>query len=200
MIETPRLLLRRFAPTDASALQSYRNDPEIARYQAWPSPLSDDAAADTAFIYSLQETGQPGWVQTAVVRKQDGALIGDVGVELHQNLLQAELSFALAPQWHRQGYATEMVTAVINHHFQRGVHRFSASCDARNIRSAHLLERVGFRREGLRPEHTRNINTGEWTDTVVFGLLARHWVSRDGKGPLTAGNDGTADVPPAEAS
>jgi len=49
----------------------------------------------------------------------------------------------------------------------------SAECDARNERSARLLERVGFRREGYRPACTWA--KGEWTDDILFGLLAADW-------------------------
>jgi RimJ/RimL family protein N-acetyltransferase len=53
------------------------------------------------------------------------------------------------------------------------VHKVSAECDARNEASARLLARVGFTREGLRREHTWL--KGEWTDDLLFGLLARDW-------------------------
>ncbi|NED85900.1 N-acetyltransferase, partial [Streptomyces sp. SID11233] len=39
--------------------------------------------------------------------------------------------------------------------------------------SARLLERVGFRREGMRPAYTWL--KGEWTDDVLYGLLAEWW-------------------------
>ncbi|HEV8558436.1 MAG TPA: GNAT family protein [Actinophytocola sp.] len=57
--------------------------------------------------------------------------------------------------------------------FGNGIRRVSAECDARNTASARLLERLGFRREGLRIEHTWI--KGEWTDDLLFGLLARDW-------------------------
>ena len=44
-----------------------------------------------------------------------------------------------------------------------------AECDARNVASARLLERVGFTREGLRRRHTWI--KGEWTDDLLYGLL-----------------------------
>jgi RimJ/RimL family protein N-acetyltransferase len=64
---------------------------------------------------------------------------------------------------------------VLGHLFRRGLHRVCAECDARNTPSARLLERVGFDLEGRRPEFTLNINTGKWTDTLLYGLLASRW-------------------------
>jgi RimJ/RimL family protein N-acetyltransferase len=54
--------------------------------------------------------------------------------------------------------------------FASGLHRISAECDARDRRSMHLLQRVGFRIEGYRPSNTWI--AGEWTDDLLFGLLA----------------------------
>jgi aminoglycoside 6'-N-acetyltransferase len=65
------------------------------------------------------------------------------------------------------------------------VRRVSAECDARNAASARLLARLGFRAEGRRVEHTWI--KGEWTDDLLFGLLARDWrdLPSDGNGPPT---------------
>lgn len=175
MIETSRLILRRFQATDAAPLAAYRNDPAIARYQAWPSPLSPQAAAETVRRYAEQDPDQPGWFQYAIELRADGNLAGDLGVLLHETHAQADLGFTLAPHLHGLGYASEALRAVVRHLFARGLHRVSAECDARNTASAHLLERNGFQQEGRRPEFTRNINTGEWTDTLLYGLLARDW-------------------------
>ncbi len=115
---------------------------------------------------------EPGWFQYAVERTADGAHIGDVGVNLHPNRMQAEIGFTVAAAYQGQGYASEAVRAVLDRLFTvQGVQRVSAECDARNAASARLLERVGFRREGLRPQFTWI--KGEWTDDLLYGLLAR---------------------------
>ncbi|MEU1630637.1 GNAT family protein [Streptomyces sp. NPDC020096] len=174
-IETERLVLRRFRIEDAAPMAAYRNDPDIARYQAWPSPLTPEAAIDQSRVYSEQDPERPGWFQYAIELKADRSMVGDLGVNLHDNRLQADLGYTLAPALHCQGYATEAVRAVLGHLFRRGLHRVSAECDARNTPSARLLERVGFDLEGRRPEFTLHINTGEWTDTLLYGLLASRW-------------------------
>lgn len=179
MIETERLTLRRFQLADAASLAAYRNNPDIARYQAWPSPLTPDAAIEQVRTYIEQDPDQPGWSQVAIELKADHSLAGDLGVFLHDNRMQAVLGVTLRPDLHGQGYATEAVRAILEHLFSnKGHHRVSAECDTRNTASARLLQRVGFQLEGRRPEFTRNINTGEWTDTLLFGLLASRWKAR----------------------
>ncbi|MEV6316809.1 GNAT family protein [Streptomyces sp. NPDC051776] len=172
--QTDRLSLRRFRPEDAPALAAYRSDPEVARYQSWASPVPVEAADALVRSYAAGDPAEPGWFQYAVELKAHGALVGDVAVCLHENRMQAEIGFTIAPDRQGRGYATEAVGAMLRELFdERGLHRVSAECDARNTASARLLERMGFQREGRRPEFTWL--KGEWTDDLLFGLLAERW-------------------------
>lgn len=174
LITTDRLVLRRFRLDDAAVLASYRSVPEVARYQSWTSPYSLDKARYAVQTMVAADPSQPGWFQYAVELADEKHLIGDVGVNLADNLRQAEIGYTLAPDQQGHGYATEAVRAVLDHLFRvQGLHRVSAECDARNTASARLLERLGFTREGLRRQHTWIKH--EWTDDLLYGLLAEEW-------------------------
>jgi RimJ/RimL family protein N-acetyltransferase len=171
-ITTERLALRRFRESDAATLSEYRSDPGIARFQSWDAPYPLDRARATVAALAVANPDEPGWFQYAVERTADRTHIGDVGVCLDDNRMQAEIGFTLAAGCQGQGYASEAVRAVLGHLFRvRGLHKVSAECDARNTASARLLDRVGFTREGHRRAHTWI--KGEWTDDLLFGLLAR---------------------------
>ncbi|MEU9889002.1 GNAT family protein [Sphaerisporangium sp. NPDC051011] len=173
LLSTSRLILRHFRPDDAEILSAYRSDPDVARYQSWDAPVPLDRARSLIAIYAAGDPRVPGWFQYAVER--DGVLIGDVGVKLHDTRMQADIGYTLAAAHQGQGYATEAVRRVIEDLFEHGVRRVSAECDARNLRSARLLERLGFRREGLR--RAKMWFKGEWTDDLVYGLLREEWRS-----------------------
>ncbi len=174
MITTARLELRHFRPEDAQAFAAYRSVPEVARYQSWDAPFGLAEARKTVADFAAGDPLQPGWFQYAIAL--DGQLVGDIGLKTFDNLLQAELGFTLAPEHQGKGYATEAVGGLLDRLFtERGLHRVSAECDARNISSARLLERVGFQQEGFRPEYSWF--NGEWTDDLLFGLLRRNWRS-----------------------
>ncbi|MFD9434214.1 GNAT family N-acetyltransferase [Streptomyces sp. NPDC060002] len=177
LLETPRLHLRTFRPDDAPALSAYRSDSMIARYQGWTAPVSLESATSLVQEFADSDPRRPGWFQYAIELKADGCLIGDIGVHLHENRMQAELGFTLARDRQGHGYATEAVRAVLDDLFTRGLNRVSAECDARNVPSAQLLERVGFQIEGRRPAYTWI--KGEWTDDLLFGLLADRWIQAD---------------------
>jgi aminoglycoside 6'-N-acetyltransferase len=176
-LETSRLRVRRFRPDDAPALAAYRSDPTVARYQGWSEPVPPEAAEKLVAEFAAGDPAEPGWFQYAVELAATGELIGDIGVCLHDNRMQADLGFTVAREHQGHGYATEAVSALLERLFTvGGLHRVSAECDARNTASARLLERVGFRPEGRRPAHTWI--KGEWTDDLLFGLLAGDWKRR----------------------
>jgi aminoglycoside 6'-N-acetyltransferase len=175
VISTQRLTLRCFRDSDAEAFAAYRSIPEVARYQSWDAPYSLAKARTTVAEFASGDPLRPGWFQYAI--DLDGVLIGDLGLNLHENLMQAELGFTLAPAYQGKGYAAEAVRGLLDHLFiERNLHRVSAEADARNLSSARLLERVGFRQEGFRPANTWFKN--EWTDDLLFGLLRSDWLDR----------------------
>lgn len=178
ILQTPRLLLRRLELADAAALFAYRSAPEVLRFQLWEP---QDVAAVRAFIADLLvlELATPGsWYQLAITLRESKTLIGDLG--LHFPLdepQQAEIGITLAPAWQGQGYATEALTAALAYLFDTlECHRVYARADARNRASIALLERVGMRREGYLHEST--LARGEWTDDVLYAILALEWQER----------------------
>lgn len=77
----------------------------------------------------------------------------------------------MAPDHGGKGFATEAVRAVLHLAFDHyRVHRVAAQMDGRNTASANLARRAGMQREGHLRQNWWSKN--EWTDTVVFGMLA----------------------------
>jgi aminoglycoside 6'-N-acetyltransferase len=167
-----RVVLRPFTTADAAAFAAYRSDPEVARYQDWEPPFSPAQADEFVRRASRLDPTAPGWSQFAV--EVGGVLIGDIGVKLHDNRMQADIGYTLAQEHRGRGYATEALERMLAYLFdERALHRVSAECDARNEPSARLLRRLGFRQEGYRVKHTWA--KGEWTDDLLFGLLRTEW-------------------------
>jgi RimJ/RimL family protein N-acetyltransferase len=177
LITTERLVLRRFRASDAPVLAEYRSDPEVARYQSWEAPFSLLRAETAVAGFIASDPDRAGWFQYAVERADDKKLIGDVAVHLHDNLKQAEIGFTLATAYQKRGFATEAVGAVLARLFRvQGLHKVAGECDARNAASAGLFERLGFTREGHLRQQTWI--KGEWTDDLIYGLLAQEWILR----------------------
>lgn len=80
------------------------------------------------------------------------------------------LGFSVAERFEGRGLIREALTPAISYIFEQvGLHRVMASYRPENIRSARLLERLGFEREGLARSYLR-IN-GVWADHVLTSLV-----------------------------
>jgi aminoglycoside 6'-N-acetyltransferase len=168
---TARLILRRFRGEDAALFAAYRSDPAVARYQTWEAPVALSVATRAVLGFAAEDADQPGWSQYAIELKSCSHLIGDIGVNLDADRMQAEIGFTLAARFQGRGLGGEAVSAMLRHLFERrGLRRVSAQCDARNIRCVRLLQRVGFQFDGRRPQLTWQ--KGEWIDILLFGVSA----------------------------
>lgn len=143
---TARLVLRRFDDSDLKPLVSYRNDPEVARYQSWSTFAP---AAAQRFIREMQraELGVPGaWFQIAIAARLTNQLLGDIGfcVDAHEPT-QMELGFTLATTAQGHGYAREAVRAWLALVFQHTpITQVLAITDGRNTSSRKLLQALGM--------------------------------------------------------
>lgn len=179
-LETPRLRLRRFCDADLPRFMAYRNDPDIARYQSWDSISHPEAQA----LIQEQRTIPPGvpgvGMQIAIESKETGLLAGDCYFCIAANdPKQAEIGYTLAADAQGHGLATEAVEAWLTYAFRAyHLHRVTALLDVENHRSAALLERLGFRREG----HFLQSGwfKGKWCDEYLYAILREEWLTRSG--------------------
>jgi [ribosomal protein S5]-alanine N-acetyltransferase len=171
-ISSPRLILRAFAPADADDLHAYLSEPGIYKFE--PGELIDLAQARNM---AQELAASPDF--WAVELQETHRVIGQIYFK-HiepQRLMTWELGFILNPQYHRQGYMSEAVAALVRHGFaNEAIHRVVAHCNPDNSASWKLLEKIGFRREGLLRQNIffRHDASGEplWTDTYVYAMLA----------------------------
>jgi RimJ/RimL family protein N-acetyltransferase len=171
-IHTKRLIVRSFHAADADDLYEYLSDPQTYIYEPGEPITANLAGAIAADI----ATSPDFWaVEIAATGKQIGQ-IHLKHVEPHE-LMTCELGYIFNPRYQHQGYASEAVAALVAHAFaKRTMHRIYAHCNPKNSASWKLLERVGFRREGLLRQNIffRCDAAGAplWTDTYVYARLA----------------------------
>ena len=87
------------------------------------------------------------------------------------------VGYLLAESHQGQGLMTEAARAGIAYVFgELDLHRVMANYAVSNLRSARVLERLGFEIEGRAPEYLM-IN-GVWTEHVMTALSNPHWQGR----------------------
>ena len=176
-ITTARLVLRRFTESDLDALHTYHSLPEVARFLLWEARTREESAQSLKFRIDHPTIEQEGDGVVFAV-EHDGELIGEVNLRwLSAEHGSGELGFIFDPRHHGHGYAREASAEVLRMGFEQlGLHRIIGRADARNTASAKLMERLGMRREA---HFVKNeIVKGEWTDEVVYAMLAEEWRAR----------------------
>ena len=113
--------------------------------------------------------------------EHEGVAIGDVMLRLTAGdpPSVAEIGWVVNPTYAGRGFATEAARALVDLGFRHyGLHRIFAQLDARNTTSARLCERLGMTREAqFRRDYW---SKGEWTDSMIYGLLRDEWDSAAG--------------------
>lgn len=168
-LHTPRLRLRALSMADAPAIFAYSQDPEVASHVLWETHASIE---DSRAFLSVVESRYDGGLAMDWGIELEGRVVGTIGFfDRRDDHRRAELGYALGRAFWGRGLMVEACAAVVDHGFDTlGFHRVVASTRAENVASQRVLEKAGFRREGLRREHLHV--KGRWWDIVVFGRLA----------------------------
>jgi [ribosomal protein S5]-alanine N-acetyltransferase len=143
----------------------------------WEPIWATDELSKGAFRRRLKryarETRHDSAYAFFVFRAEDNVLLGGCTLSnVRRGVTQCcALGYWVGERFARQGYMNSAVRALIPFIFRTlGLHRIEAACLPANEPSQHLLEKAGFRQEGLARRYLQ-IN-GEWQDHVLFALLA----------------------------
>ncbi|TSB23842.1 GNAT family N-acetyltransferase [Streptomyces benahoarensis] len=173
-LTTERLLLRPFRRSDAPAVHTACQDPDIPRWTSVPYPYTLRDAEHFTGAFSPQGWRQDTDLSFAVLTRDTDALVGAVGLvrldRLHTPEHQAELGYWTAREQRGKGYTAEAAAAVVRWAFRDlGVERLEWRAEAGNHGSWAVARRTGFHREGtLRGELVRG---GTRRDVWLGSLL-----------------------------
>ena len=172
-INTDRLLLREMTEEDFDALYAILSDPETMRF--YPKPY--DAAGVHRWIAWCRESyAKHGFGLWAVIRKADGAFIGDCGISMqpiHGQWLP-EIGYHIRKDCWRQGYAAEAAAACIRTAFEQfgfpAVYSYMKHTNEPSFRTA-MKNGMTLQEEYDDPVNTR---------TRVYAITRAEWQRRQG--------------------
>jgi ribosomal-protein-alanine N-acetyltransferase len=167
---------RHFAPWDPPTADSfYTPEAQATRLANGLSAFQNDAA----YRYWLVDAAGAGGDRPS---SSDVEVIGSLHFsQVSRGAFQsAMLGYALDEARVGQGLMTEAIVAGLEEMFSPRVnlHRVQAAYRPENLRSARVLERLGFRPEGLAPDYL--FIDGAWRDHVVTSLRNPAFVAPDG--------------------
>jgi [ribosomal protein S5]-alanine N-acetyltransferase len=146
-IETSRLILRSYEPTDAEAAFGWFGDPVVMRF----TPTGPDASIGQTNArlnkYRKHQIAH-GFSKWIIVDRDTGRLIGDSELLVLQDYGWIDLGFRLArPYWGR-GLATKVASAWVHAAFKDlNIDQLTALVHPQNAASIRVLVKLGFRLE-----------------------------------------------------
>ena len=165
-----------FAPWDPPTADSfYTHEAQAARVATGLAAFTND----TAYRYWLIDATRAGGAR---LPSSDVEVIGSLHFsQVSRGAFQsAMLGYALDEAHVGQGLMTESITAGLAEMFSPRVnlHRVQAAYRPENVRSGRVLERLGFRQEGLAPDYL--YIAGAWRDHVIVSMRNPSFIAPDG--------------------
>jgi ribosomal-protein-alanine N-acetyltransferase len=174
-IETDRLVLRLPQHADYRAWVALREG-SAAFLQPWEPEWAADHLSRKSFtnrVYWAQRSHSQGSALALfLTRKSDGDLLGAVTLD---NIRRGPSQSAVLGYWigrthARQGYMREAIVALSHHAFRRlDLSRLEAACLEENRASRGLLEKAGFKYEGVAQSYLQI--AGRWRNHVLYAQL-----------------------------
>ena len=174
-IETQRLTLRLPEMGDHVPWARLRREGE-GFLRDWEPAWSADHFSRKAFrnrvywAFRAREEGRA--LPLFLVRREDRRLMGAITLDnIRRGPSQsAQVGYWIGPEFARQGFMREALTAVVHHAFgMLDISRIEAACLPENAASRGLLERAGFKYEGVAQSYLQ-IN-GRWRNHVLYASL-----------------------------
>ncbi|MEL6991026.1 MAG: GNAT family protein [Pseudomonadota bacterium] len=174
-IETERLTLRQPLFNDFRSWSTLRrNSSEFLI--PWEPQWANDHLSRKGF------TNRVTWAQRCIkngsamplflLRRDDDILLGAITLDnIRRGPAQAgTLGYWIGAPYARQGYMQEAISGLVHHAFERlDLSRIEAACLPENDASRSLLEKCGFKYEGVAQSYLQ-IN-GRWRTHVLYAAL-----------------------------
>ena len=174
-VETERMTLR--LPDHADWRQwSELREASAAFLVHWEPNWSNDHLSRRAFtnrVYWAQRAEAQGTaLPLMLVRREDARLLGALTLDnIRRGPAQAgTLGYWIGQSFARQGYMREAILALAHHAFTNlDLSRLEAACLPENAASRGVLEKCGFKYEGVAQSYLQ-IN-GRWRNHVLYASL-----------------------------
>ena len=145
-IECGRLRVRPFVPeADSQSMLAVYGDPEVMQFIPGGALSDVDAVRSLLLSYAAADEAH-GFSSWALVERESGSLVGDVGFGIFEPTGEIELGYTLARQYWGRGYAAEAASACLTAGLaQIAADRIIAVVDEANDASVRVARRIGMK-------------------------------------------------------
>jgi ribosomal-protein-alanine N-acetyltransferase len=172
-----RLPVVKLVPYQISFLEPFiewRNQPLSVRH----NPLKEMSKAELSAMLVAQGSDLSDLRKYETYRwfvQLDQDVVGSVSLKnISHSMGYGEIGYGIAENHHGKGIATEAVRLLLTKVFtETGLRKLTALVHDKNHGSCRVLEKLGFRQEGLLREHY--LINGKPVDEILYGLLKHEW-------------------------
>jgi ribosomal-protein-alanine N-acetyltransferase len=174
-IETERMILRLPVMADHGAWSRLRREGgDFLR--EWEPSWSSDHFSRSAFrnrvFWANRSHDEDRALPLFLIRREDDALMGAITLDHIRRgpAFMASVGYWIGPDFARQGYMSEALETLVRHAFDAlDLSRIEAACLPGNVASRKLLERAGFKYEGVAQSYLQI--DGRWRNHVLYAIL-----------------------------
>ncbi len=178
ILETERLILRRFSLADAEAMfRNWASDPEVTKYLMWHTHVDMEMSKTIANEW-VENYEYDRYYQWAIVPKDFGEPIGAIAaVRVDDVVKMVQIGYVIGARWWHQGYTSEALTRLVQFFFVKvGANRIESCHDPRNPNSGKVMRKAGLKYEGTLRKSDYN-NQGI-CDAAYYAILAEEYFNK----------------------
>ncbi|MEM4605667.1 MAG: GNAT family protein [Candidatus Pacearchaeota archaeon] len=182
-LKTPSLILRKFGEkkTDIDDLVEGLNNIEVTKWLLLiPYPYTKkDAEKWIKYCQKNYRKKKKDSYEFAIELKEEKKLIGGFGLsKINKEQGTANVGYWLNQKYHRKGYGSEALKAVLDLAFRKlKLRRIEASVFAGNPSSGKLLEKFGAKQEGIKRKAKICKSDRKIKDELIYGLLREEHIN-----------------------
>lgn len=173
VIETERLLLRKFDIGDAKAIyNNWASDSEVTKYLMWPAHDSVTISKNILREWIKSYENRDFYQWAIVFKESSSEPIGTIGVvRQDDNIGMAHIGYCIGRKYWNKGITTETLKLVMDYLFdQVGFKRIESRFDPRNPNSGEVMKKCGMKYEGT--HRSADWNNQGICDACYYALLA----------------------------
>ncbi|WYP27441.1 GNAT family N-acetyltransferase [Alkalihalobacillus sp. FSL W8-0930] len=173
--ETERLLIRAPKPGDGAKMYEAVSS-SIEQLKPWlpfahfeQSPELTEANIREAHVNFLTRKD----LRLLVFHKETGELVASSGLHrIDWDVPKVEIGYWIRTEYSGKGYMTEAVQGITTFAFQElKARRVEIRCDAKNVKSRAIAERLNFELEAVLKQEAKAIDSEELRDTCVYAQI-----------------------------
>jgi [ribosomal protein S5]-alanine N-acetyltransferase len=172
LIETERLVLRRFKQSDAEYMfKNWATDSEVSKFLSWNThkDLNETRQIVDSWLNEYDKDSCYNW---AIELKDFGEIIGQISlVGLYEKYCSCEVGYKIGRLFWGRGIMTEALKAVINYLFSEiGMNRIEAKHNTLNLTSGRVMQKSGMKHEGILRQAEVD-KKGHFCNLAVYSIL-----------------------------